>query len=134
MLQCHAVGCTSNNFPLRLEELQIERDEVEVNAAFLVGLLPKLDWPALVATAEQLGFAGLPDTIPEEAETNEAFLEQLNSVLLEVSGIGGWGRWRGEKGDVDKTGHIPFPYTMRLISLKIHPLLIDAHPGGSNGM
>ncbi|KAI9228904.1 MAG: hypothetical protein DHS80DRAFT_30327 [Piptocephalis tieghemiana] len=84
MLQCHAVGCTSNNFPLRLEELQIERDEVEVNAAFLVGLLPKLDWPALVATAEQLGFAGLPDTIPEEAETNEAFLEQLNSVLLET--------------------------------------------------
>ncbi|RKP11382.1 hypothetical protein BJ684DRAFT_5120, partial [Piptocephalis cylindrospora] len=84
MLQCHAAGCTSNNFPLRLEEVEVERDEVEVNAPFLIGLLPKLDWPALLATAEQLGFVGLPDTIPEEVEANESFLEQLNSILLET--------------------------------------------------
>jgi multifunctional methyltransferase subunit TRM112 len=54
LLACHAKGCTSNNFPLELKDVQIELREAEFNPDFLRGFLPKVDWPALVGAARQV--------------------------------------------------------------------------------
>jgi multifunctional methyltransferase subunit TRM112 len=54
LLACHAKGCTSNNFPLELQDVQIELIEAELNPDFLRGFLPKVDWPALVGAARQV--------------------------------------------------------------------------------
>lgn len=56
LLACHAKGCgsSSNNFPLQLRNVQLELIEAEYNDVFLRGFLPKLDWNALVTTAQQV--------------------------------------------------------------------------------
>ncbi|KAI9031731.1 hypothetical protein CLU79DRAFT_729817 [Phycomyces nitens] len=84
LLQCHVKNCNSNNFPLKIEDAQVELIEADFNPEFLVNMLPKIDWPVLVNTAKQLGIPNLPAQVPEDAEQNEAFLQGLHSVLLET--------------------------------------------------
>jgi multifunctional methyltransferase subunit TRM112 len=54
MLQCHAKGCNSNNFPLQLSNVEIEIQETDFNPMFIRNMLPKLEWNALVKTALQV--------------------------------------------------------------------------------
>jgi multifunctional methyltransferase subunit TRM112 len=54
LLACHAKNCTSNNFPLALQDVQIELREAEFNQDFLRGFLPKIEWVALVDAARQV--------------------------------------------------------------------------------
>lgn len=70
LLACQARGCvnTSANFPLGLQNIQLEVQEAPLNAAFLHGLVPKLDWPALVFAARSLGDQQLPAQAPSEGE------------------------------------------------------------------
>lgn len=51
MLQCHRKGCEINNFPLKLEQVQLEQEEADFNREFLLHFIPKLDWAALTVTA-----------------------------------------------------------------------------------
>ena len=51
MLQCHVKGCTSNNFPLKIEEAELEAAEAEFNEDFMRRIVSRLDWDALRATA-----------------------------------------------------------------------------------
>jgi multifunctional methyltransferase subunit TRM112 len=48
---CHVRGCDSNNFPLKIEEAEVETTEAEYNEGFMRRLLTKLEWNALVQTA-----------------------------------------------------------------------------------
>ncbi|KIY70054.1 Trm112p-domain-containing protein [Cylindrobasidium torrendii FP15055 ss-10] len=82
LLACHAKGCTTNNFPLALKDVQIELRESDFNPDFLKGFLPKLDWPALVLAARQLGDETLPLQQPEMLD--DEFLKNLHHVLLEI--------------------------------------------------
>ena len=54
LLACHAKGCTSNNFPLKLQDVTIEVKEAEYNPEFVRGFLPKLEWKALVNAAREV--------------------------------------------------------------------------------
>lgn len=54
MLQCHVKDCNTNNFPLRFEDAEVELIEAEYNPTFLINMLPKLDWEALINTAVQV--------------------------------------------------------------------------------
>lgn len=85
LLACHAKGCgsSSNNFPLELRNVQLELIEAEWNEAFLRGFLPKLDWPALVHAAQQLGQGGLPPNAPD-LQASEETLRALHHILLEL--------------------------------------------------
>ncbi|KAI9028601.1 Trm112p-domain-containing protein [Hyaloraphidium curvatum] len=83
MLQCNARGCTSNNFPLRIADAELEETEAEFNADFLKRMLPKLEWGALVETAYSLGIDSLPKELPENTD-DEEFLKNLHHVLLET--------------------------------------------------
>jgi len=54
LLACHAKGCTSNNFPLQLKDVQIALREAEFNPDFIRGFMPKIEWNALVDAARQV--------------------------------------------------------------------------------
>lgn len=54
MLQCHVKNCNTNNFPLRFEDVQLDLIEADYNPEFLVNMLPKIEWEALVNTALQV--------------------------------------------------------------------------------
>lgn len=54
LLACHAKGCTSNNFPLKLKDVTIEMREAEFNPDFVRGFLPRLEWKALVNAAKEV--------------------------------------------------------------------------------
>ncbi|KAG4108230.1 Trm112p-domain-containing protein [Neocallimastix lanati (nom. inval.)] len=87
MLQCHVKGCNIDNFPLKLEEIEIEELEAEFNVDFINSMLNRLDWRALVHTPFSLGIAQLPEEIPEEL--NDEMLKQLHHILLEIDIISG---------------------------------------------
>jgi len=53
-LQCHAKGCTSNNFPLAISQAEMDRRETEMNPDFINSYLHKLEWDALRKTVEQV--------------------------------------------------------------------------------
>ena len=100
LLACHAKGCTTNNFPLLLQDVQIELHEQEFNPGFIKNILPRLEWRALVEAATlasthgtsshghilkwawQVGDASLPLEQPEM--TDDEFWQKLHHVLLEV--------------------------------------------------
>ncbi|KAJ7242788.1 hypothetical protein B0H12DRAFT_844851 [Mycena haematopus] len=82
LLACHVKGCTSNNFPLELKDVQVVLRESEFNPDFLRGFIPKLEWPALVGAARELGDTSLPDQLPEMLDDD--FLKTLHHVLLEI--------------------------------------------------
>ncbi|WFD22195.1 hypothetical protein MEQU1_000859 [Malassezia equina] len=92
LLACHAKGCgsSSNNFPLKLQNVQLELIEAEYNETFLKGFLPKLAWPAFVSTARDLGDTSLPLQTPNflEQVPDEAFLQALHHVLLQKERCG----------------------------------------------
>lgn len=126
MLQCNAKGCTSNNFPLKFAEAELEEIEADYNADFLKRMIPKLEWKALVETAFSVGFfqsfgkrtskalTPLPflnkklgiDTLPKELPENiedEEFLQKLHHVILET-------RVKEGKMICNNCGHV-FPIT-----------------------
>ncbi|EED84232.1 predicted protein [Postia placenta Mad-698-R] len=82
LLACHAKGCTSNNFPLQLKDVQVELRDAEYNADFLRGFISRIEWPALVDAARQLGDTSLPNEPPEMMDDD--FLQKLHHVLLEI--------------------------------------------------
>lgn len=53
-LQCHAKGCTQNNFPLTISQAELDRRETELNVEFINSFLHKIEWEALLTTAKQV--------------------------------------------------------------------------------
>lgn len=82
LLACHAKGCTTNNFPLKLQDVTVEMRETEFNPEFVRGFLPRLEWKALVHAALELGDKSLPEEMPEMVD--DEFLQKLHHVLLEI--------------------------------------------------
>lgn len=98
LLACHAKGCTSNNFPLRFQDVtQIEVRDAELNPEFLKRFIPRLEWTALVDSAKQvrllrnfsnvahkmqIGNTSLPLSQPDMLDDD--FLQTLHHVLLEI--------------------------------------------------
>jgi len=59
---------------------------MDYNPQFLINVLPRVDWPALVKTAVDLGNTSLPQEKPENLtpENDDQVLRQLHSILLET--------------------------------------------------
>ncbi|KAJ3079033.1 hypothetical protein HDU99_000216, partial [Rhizoclosmatium hyalinum] len=51
MLMCHVKGCATDNFPLRIEDAELEQVEVEFNEDFMRRMINKIEWGAFVQTA-----------------------------------------------------------------------------------
>ncbi|KAJ3114159.1 hypothetical protein HDU96_002503 [Phlyctochytrium bullatum] len=82
MLMCNVKKCTGNNFPLRIENAELETCEAEFNEDFIKRISVKVDWPALSQTAFALGVDQLPTELPADLDDME--LRRLHKVLLEV--------------------------------------------------
>ncbi|KAI9507405.1 Trm112p-domain-containing protein [Russula earlei] len=82
LLACHAKGCTTNNFPLKLTDIKLALREADFNPDFLRGFLPRIEWDALVQASREIGDTSLPSERP--GMLDDDLLKQLHRVLLEA--------------------------------------------------
>ena len=54
LLACHAKGCTTNNFPLKLSDVKLALREADFNPDFLRGFLPRIEWNALIQASREV--------------------------------------------------------------------------------
>jgi hypothetical protein len=59
LLACHAKGCNTNNFPLKLTNIELALREAEFNPDFLRGFLPKIEWDALIQASREVSNTSL---------------------------------------------------------------------------
>ncbi|KAL0637738.1 hypothetical protein Q9L58_003298 [Maublancomyces gigas] len=88
-ITCAVKACKSStlSFPLHFQDAELVQEEVDFNAEFIVGILPRIEWDALIVTAAELGFTNLPAQKPEpteEAPLGEQVLKDLHKLLLET--------------------------------------------------
>ncbi|VEU19851.1 DEKNAAC100774 [Brettanomyces naardenensis] len=90
-VKCAVKSCDASekSFPLKYEECQLQSEEQEFNPAFIVSMLDRIDWDALVSVAADLGNRSIPAEKPENIEQNEALLRELHSLLLETQIVEG---------------------------------------------
>ncbi|XP_065053540.1 uncharacterized protein LOC135682536 [Rhopilema esculentum] len=75
-----------NGFPLGIEATNIEVKDVDFNPEFVSRMIPRLEWKALVETAQKLGHGeDLPtENITDDQKSDEEFLRKVHHILLEV--------------------------------------------------
>lgn len=94
-LTCAVKQCRghADAYPLHFSNCTIEVTEVEFNPAFVQGIMPRIEWPALIAVCKDLGNESLPFEKPEtldlETEQGQAILKSLHNVLLETKVVNG---------------------------------------------
>ncbi|KAI1438249.1 hypothetical protein GGR50DRAFT_484454 [Xylaria sp. CBS 124048] len=92
-LTCAVKTCktSSDSYPLHPKDAELVQDDIEMNADFLVNLLPRIDWTALSTTATELGFPALPATPPSAATLRDdpKTLRDLHALLLETQMVEG---------------------------------------------
>jgi hypothetical protein len=59
LLACHVKGCTTNNFPLKLTNIELALREAEFNPDFLRGFLPRIEWDALIQASREVSNTSL---------------------------------------------------------------------------
>jgi len=50
----HNKGCTTNNFPLKLSNAEVNLRDADFNPDFIRGLLPRIEWDALVQASREV--------------------------------------------------------------------------------
>ena len=55
MLSSNMIKGVTKGFPLRIEVGKLEEKESEFSAAFIARMVPKLEWEALLVSAQQIG-------------------------------------------------------------------------------
>ena len=81
---------TKNGYPLAIEVEKMEEVEAEFSAEFMVRMVEKVDYPALLATVASLNVeSGLPAVVPEKFAEDETFLQALHHVLMEIEIVDG---------------------------------------------
>ncbi|KAI5952102.1 NRC2 [Candida theae] len=90
-VQCAVKSCQSStdSFPLKYEECQLVQEEQEFKPEFIVHMLDKLDWNAVISVAKDLGNDSLPQTKPEGLdpimEDDQVVLRDLHTLLAMVN-------------------------------------------------
>ncbi|KAG0675458.1 hypothetical protein KLU848_1429 [Kluyveromyces marxianus] len=93
-LKCSVKSCDNSNlnFPLHYDgaNCQLEQDEsIEFNPEFLLRIIDRVDWPAVVTVAADLGNKELPQQKPEFEEnlTDEdmVILRDLHTLLIQTN-------------------------------------------------
>lgn len=81
------------SFPLQYSECQLVQEEQEFNPEFIVHMLERLDWDAVVQVAKNLGNESLPPLKPESLdpimEDDQAILKDLHNLLVETQIVEG---------------------------------------------
>ena len=90
-VRCAVKSCdgTEGSFPLNFQDCKLQLEEQEFNEEFIISMLERLDWSALVKVASQLGNNAIPPQKPSLDDINEVILKDLHSLLLETQIIEG---------------------------------------------
>ncbi|GAX18512.1 multifunctional methyltransferase subunit TRM112 [Fistulifera solaris] len=88
-LKNNSAAAKGKGFPLKVTVAQIRVDEQDgidddTKISFIQGILPNLDWPALVAASQAMGIPTLPPALTEDLAENRVFLVALYHVLMNV--------------------------------------------------
>lgn len=89
-VKCAIKACDSSTdaFPLQYTECQLAQEEQEFNPEFLCHMLDRLDWPAVLRVAQDLGNDSLPPTKPTDIdpimEEDQPLLKDLHTLLNET--------------------------------------------------
>jgi multifunctional methyltransferase subunit TRM112 len=88
-LKNNSAAAKGKGFPLKVTVAQIRVDEQDgidddTKISFIKGVLPNLDWPALVAASQAMGIPTLPPTLTDDLAENRVFLVALYHVLMNV--------------------------------------------------
>uniref|UniRef100_A0A5S6QWT9 Multifunctional methyltransferase subunit TRM112-like protein n=1 Tax=Trichuris muris TaxID=70415 RepID=A0A5S6QWT9_TRIMR len=74
-----------NGYPLKLVATKVTRQETDFQPAFLVRMVPRLDWAALrMATQSVVPDLVLPEALPDQWESDEPFLRSIHRALMET--------------------------------------------------
>ncbi|ALC44184.1 CG12975 [Drosophila busckii] len=77
-------------YPLKLRITKKDLVESEFNPTFIERLLPKLDWSAVHAAAQQAELADdIPAEQPENIAENELLMQKLHHLLFEIDVLEG---------------------------------------------
>jgi multifunctional methyltransferase subunit TRM112 len=75
-------------FPLQYNNCELMQEEQEFQPEFLINILDRLDWQAVLRVAHNFGNDSLPQALPEnidiEDEGTLALLKDLHTLLLET--------------------------------------------------
>lgn len=94
-VKCAVKSCSSSDqsFPLQYSECQLVQEKQDFNAEFIASMLERLDWPAVLKVAEDLGNNSLPQTKPEGIdpimEDDQVILKDLHTLLVETQIVEG---------------------------------------------
>ncbi|KAK2080565.1 hypothetical protein QBZ16_000419 [Prototheca wickerhamii] len=83
MLACPIKG-VKEGYPFAIEATEVATKEVEYDPDFLRHIFPRVEYDALRAASESLGFAELPAAVPEGALEDDEFLQAFHHALLEL--------------------------------------------------
>lgn len=99
-VKCAVKSCDSSleSFPLKYEECQLVQESQDYNPDFIVHMLDRLDWEAILRVAQDLGNTSLPPQKPQHLdpimEDDQAILRELHTLLVETQIIEGKMRCR----------------------------------------
>ncbi|EDK44372.1 hypothetical protein PVL30_003386 [Lodderomyces elongisporus] len=94
-VKCAVKACQSStdSFPLQYKECQLVQQEQEFKPEYVLHMLDKLDWDAVVAVARDLGNDSIPQTKPEGLdpimEDDVVVLKDLHTLLMETQLVEG---------------------------------------------
>jgi multifunctional methyltransferase subunit TRM112 len=89
-VKCAVKTCQGSTeaFPLKYEECQLVQQEADYNPEFIVHILERLNWDAIIKVAGDLGNTTLPAMKPENLdpimEDDQQILKDLHSLLIET--------------------------------------------------
>ena len=88
LLQCNVKNC-SDGFPLKIQSITSNIEESEFNPQFVKAMLAKLEYPALVETAQSLEINLLPPSYEEQDLHDDNFLKAVHDVICDFHVIEG---------------------------------------------
>mmetsp|Transcript_7361 Transcript_7361/g.14500 ORF Transcript_7361/g.14500 Transcript_7361/m.14500 type:complete len:124 (-) Transcript_7361:367-738(-) len=89
MLACHIKG-VKNGYPFDIEVEKTQIVNADYDPDFLVRMVPKLNWPAFLQGAKQMGLKPqLPNEVTPDMLNNDDFLQKFHHCLMEVCLIEG---------------------------------------------
>lgn len=85
-VKCAVKSCdgSENSFPLKYENCKLQLEEQDFNPEFIISMLERLDWDAIIKVASDLGNTSLPLKKPENIDENNEMLKDLHSLLIET--------------------------------------------------
>ncbi|XP_076044941.1 multifunctional methyltransferase subunit TRM112-like protein [Oratosquilla oratoria] len=90
MLTSKGIRNVKTGFPLKIQADEVRTVDIDYNQEFIVRMVPKLDWDALVFAAKSVGHQDdLPTAIPDGFDNDIDLLKKLHHILLEVEVVTG---------------------------------------------